>query len=99
MNEFLSKEHPYKLWAAYFDALKSTKLGHKSSLPGTNGSWENVDIPTLESISRASETFKTPKKLKLEPMLSPVNVPFTKSQIEPRQLILQTGKSNMGLKL
>jgi hypothetical protein len=72
---------------AYFDALKSTKLNHKAASPGTNESWENVGIPTLESLSRASETFKTPKKLKLGPILSLANVPFTNSRIKPMPFI------------
>jgi hypothetical protein len=48
----MAKEHPFEVWVAYFDALKATKLGPcELSSPGTLGSWDAADIPTLESMS------------------------------------------------
>ena len=84
LDEFLSQESPYEVWVAYFDTLKSIK-GDPGYSPsgGTLGSWEDVDVPTLESLSNARQTLKTPKKLKLGPMLSPANVPFKNSRGEP----------------
>jgi hypothetical protein len=47
--------------------------------PGTHDGWDDVDIPILDhSLSKSSgETLKTPKKLKLGPMLSPTTIPFS----------------------
>jgi hypothetical protein len=84
LSEFISKEHRFEVWVAYVDTLKAMKTKPGGSLsPETLGSWEDVDVPTLESLSKARQTFKTPKKLKLGPLLSPVNVPFKNSRGEP----------------
>jgi hypothetical protein len=75
MNELLSKEHAFEVWVAYFENLKATKLGGTNNEFGSPDSWEDVEPPSLASLSRARETFKTPKKLKLGPLLAPELVP------------------------
>ncbi len=59
--ELLAKEHVFKVWVAYFDALKAASTS--GSLNNTVGSpvgiWENVELPMLDGLSKANETFKT----------------------------------------
>jgi hypothetical protein len=69
MSELLSKEHVFKAWVAYFEKSPD--------------SWEDVEPPTLASLSRPCEIFKTPKKLKVGPLLAPEHVPVT-STSNPR---------------
>jgi hypothetical protein len=65
IDKRLAKEHPFEVWVAYFDALKATESGILVSAVGTPKSWEDVEPPTLASRSRAYDTFKMPKKIKL----------------------------------
>ena len=83
--ELLAKEQVFKVWVAYFDGLKAVTLGSLNNAVGsTDYTWENVKLPTLNCLSKANETFKTPKKLKLGPMLPLQHVPFSpRSKREP----------------
>jgi hypothetical protein len=79
--EMLSKDHSLKVWTAQFDLLKAEKAGglKRSSTTsfGSGSPWEEVEIPNLESLQEASESFKTPKKLRLGHVLRPDSIPVT----------------------
>jgi hypothetical protein len=79
LDELLGKEHTFEVWVAYFEPLKATNEGTLVSTVGTPESWEDVEPPTLASLSRAYDAFKTPKKIKLGAMLSPSQIPTTPS--------------------
>jgi hypothetical protein len=76
-SDFLSKEHPLEVWTAYFNALKAGRAFARISSPGSynnlSSPWE--EVPSLDSVRKASVTFQTPKRLKMGSMLSPENVP------------------------
>jgi hypothetical protein len=65
LDELLGKEHPFEVWVAYFDSLEVTDNGILISRVGSPESWEDVDSPDLASLSKAYDSFKTPKKIKL----------------------------------
>jgi hypothetical protein len=73
LNEPLGMEHAFQVWVAYFDALKATKLGLTTEIDllGSPGSWEDVNLPTLASLTKANGTFTPPGKLKLGPDMFP----------------------------
>jgi hypothetical protein len=79
----LGTEHAFKFRLAYFKALKASKAGASVDSVGSPDSWEDVEPPTLASLTWANDTFKTPKKLKLGAMLSPVHVPFMPQSCRP----------------
>jgi hypothetical protein len=50
--------------------------GHWPSLPSLPTCMlENVEVPRLDGLSQANDTFKTPEKLKLGPLFSPQHIP------------------------
>jgi archaellum component FlaC len=53
-----------------------------------------MEPSTLESLTRANNTFKTPKKLKLGAILSPRHVPFTPQSQRPALTKLEGLKEN-----
>jgi hypothetical protein len=79
--EMMGKDLPLEVWAAHFDALKAERTGaNKRSSASSFGSaspWEDVEIPSLASLQTASDSFKTPKKLRLGRILEPESVPIT----------------------
>ena len=78
LDELLEQENPFEVWVAYFESLKaSSGSGVLVSKVGSPESWEDTEPPTLASLSRAYNTFKTPKKMKLGAMMSPSHVPLT----------------------
>jgi hypothetical protein len=89
IEELLSFEHAFGVWVAYFEALKATKFGASAELIRSPDSWENVKPPTLASLARANDTFKTPRKLKLGPMSSPSHVPNTPHSKRPALTLLE----------
>lgn len=69
-------------WTARFDSpKKAEKAGALKclsiSLDGIRSSWEEVKIPTLESLQKASISFKTPRKLRVRAVLGPDTIPVT----------------------
>jgi hypothetical protein len=76
-SDLLSKEHALQVWNAYFDALKARRaashLASQSSKDDLSSPWE--EVPSLDSVRKASVTSQTPKRLKMGSMLSPENVP------------------------
>jgi hypothetical protein len=80
-SDFLSQEHPLEVWTAYFDALKAGCAAARISSPGSDNDlstpWE--EVPSLDSVRKASVTFQTPKRLRMGSMLSPENVPIITS--------------------
>jgi hypothetical protein len=79
--EMMGKDLPLEVWAAHFDALKAERTGaiKRSSVSsfGSASPWEDVEIPSLSSLQAASDSFKTPKKLRLGAILGPESVPIT----------------------
>jgi hypothetical protein len=96
LDELLAKEHPFEVCVAYFDALKATESGILVSAVGTPESWEDVEAPTLASLSRAYDTFKTPKKIKLGGMLSPSHIFMTPRSDRLPLTKLDTLEDSMG---
>jgi hypothetical protein len=81
IEELLSKDCPLEVWTAYFDAVKAGRaafhLASPGSTDGLSSPWE--EVPSLDSLRKASDTFRTPKRLKLGRLLSPENVPVLSS--------------------
>jgi hypothetical protein len=79
--EMLSKELSLEVWTAHFESLKAERADavkrSSTSSFGSGSPWEEVEIPTLESLQEASESFKTPKKLRLGSVLRPDTIPVT----------------------
>jgi hypothetical protein len=77
VSKLTAKEHALEVWTVYFDALKAgratARLASPGSTDGLSSPWE--EVPSLDSLRKASDTFWTPKRLKLGNMLSPENVP------------------------
>jgi hypothetical protein len=96
LDELLAKEHPFEVWVTDFDALKATESGILVSAVGTPESWEDVEPPTLASLSRAYDTFKMPKKIKLGGMLSPSHIPLTPRSDRLPLTMLDTLEDSMG---
>jgi hypothetical protein len=75
--ELMDKECPLEVWTAYFDALKAGRaaslLGSPGSTDGLASPWE--EAPSLDSLRKTSDTFRTPKRLRLGNMLSLETVP------------------------
>jgi hypothetical protein len=75
--ELVAKDHSLEVWTAYFDAIKAghaaSHLGSPGSTDGLSSPWE--EVTSLDSLRKASDTFRTPKRLKLGSILSPENVP------------------------
>lgn len=46
-----------------------------TSLSSMGSPWESVGIPTLDSLQAASNSFKTPKKVRLGAVLGPATIP------------------------
>jgi hypothetical protein len=83
--EMMGKDLPLEVWTAHFDSLKAEaaealKRSSQSSY-GSTSTWEEVEIPSLETLQAASESFKTPKKLRLGPVLAPGSV---RASVVPR---------------
>jgi hypothetical protein len=80
VSELLYKECPLEVWTAYFDALNAGRaaslLGSPGTMDGLTSPWE--EVPSLDSLRKASDTFWTPKRLKLGNMLSPDTVPVVR---------------------
>jgi hypothetical protein len=75
--ELLGQENLLEVWVAYFDSLHAEVAGatlHSSSLStGTSSPcWEEVELST-----KASNSFKTPKKLRLGDVLNLDTIPVT----------------------
>jgi hypothetical protein len=71
-----------EVWAAHFEALEAEKVGVTalSSSLGVNAlsPWEEVELPTLEGLRKARDSFKTPKKLWLGSVLVSDSVSVSK---------------------
>jgi hypothetical protein len=79
--EMLSKDLSLEVWISHFDSLKAEKVGEvkcsSTTSFGSGSPWEEVEIPMLESLQEASESFKTLTKLRLGPVLMPDSIPVT----------------------
>jgi hypothetical protein len=77
--KLLGQENCLEVWVAYFESLQAEKVGaslHSASRStGMKSQWEEVKLPTLEELRKASLSFKTPKKLRLGNVLAPDTVP------------------------
>jgi hypothetical protein len=77
--DMMGRDLSLEVWTAHFDSLKAEAAGalKRSSLSsyGTTSPWEEVEIPSLDSLQAASDSFKTPKKLRLGPVLAPDTLP------------------------
>jgi hypothetical protein len=79
--ELLGQEISLEVCVAYFESLQAKNVGaslHSASQStGTTSPWEEVELPTLEGLRKASLSFKTRKKLRLGDVLAPDTVPVT----------------------
>jgi hypothetical protein len=78
LSKLLSQLHLLEVWTTYFVKLKA---GHAAvhlasplgSLDTLSSPWE--EVPSLDSLRKASMTFPTPKHLKMDNMLGAKHVP------------------------
>jgi hypothetical protein len=79
--ELLSQDNSLEVWVAYFESLQAEKSEATSRLSSMTGGlaspWEEVELPTLDELRKASLNFKTPKKLRLGDVLNTDTIPVT----------------------
>jgi hypothetical protein len=79
--ELLIQDNSLEVWVAYFESLHAEKSEATSRLSSTTtdleSPWEEVKLPTLDELRKASINFKTPKKLRLGNVLNTDTIPVT----------------------